>query len=157
MFGSRALCVAILLTLSSLGCSPAERGETGEIESAGSVDAFTIRVGDCFNDQSTMSGEVSDVPGVPCEEPHDNEVYATFGLPPGAWPGEDQVTELSDEGCLDRFESAIGATYEESVLVVTTLFPTEASWDRRKDREVVCIAYHMDLDKLTGSVLNSGM
>jgi hypothetical protein len=36
--------------------------------------------------------------------------------------------------------AAIGATYDESVLVVTTLFPTEASWDRRKDREVVCVA-----------------
>ncbi len=156
MYKDRACFVSALLLLMSAGCSPAERSETGEIETAGSVDAFTIRVGDCFDDQFTFGDEVSDVPGVPCTDPHDNEVYAKFDLQVSEWPGDDRANELADEGCLDRFERAIGARFDDSILQITTMIPTAGSWAERGDREVVCIAYHMELDKLTGTVLNSG-
>ena len=157
---SPILIASGLIVIVNLGCSPAERSESGEIESAGSVDAFALRVGDCYDDQMFSSdgfSEVSDVPGVPCSVAHDNEVYATFDLSGSEFPGDDEVVELADEGCLDRFEGAIGATYEESVLLITTLYPTRASWTQAEDREVICGAYHMELEKLTGSVLNSGM
>ena len=72
------------------------------------------------------------------------------------WPGVDRADEMADAGCLERFREAIGVDYEDSVLVITTLIPTEASWEQRKDREVICIAYHFDWDKLTGTVLNRG-
>ena len=157
MFIRRILSSSTLLVLMSLGCAQAERSETGEIETAGSVDAFTMRVGDCYNDESSFSDEITDVPAVPCSDPHDNEVFAIFDLTISEWPGGDPVMELADEGCGERFEVAIGATYEESVLMITTLTPTEASWTQRQDREVICIAYHMDLEQLTGSVLNTGM
>ena len=156
MYKDRVFLVSALLLLMSTGCSPAERSETGEIETAGSVDAFTIRVGDCFDDQFTFGDEVTDVPGVPCTEPHDNEVYAKFDLPMSEWPGVDRANELADEGCMDRFEKAIGANYDDSVLMYTTMIPSAGSWAERGDREVVCIAYHMELEKLTGTVLNSG-
>ena len=86
-----------------------------------------------------------------------NEVYAVFDISESQWPGQARVDELAEQGCLDRFADAIGATYEDSILVIYTLSPTEGSWKQRKDKEVVCAAYHMDLEKLTGSVLNSGM
>ena len=153
---SRKLFVPAVLMV-ALACS-AERDEAGEIQSAGSVDAFTMRVGDCFDDgASTWSGEIDRVPGVPCSAPHDNEVYATFDLPDGTFPGEEEVDLMADEGCYERFHRAIGTSYEESVLMYGTLYPSEASWKRRKDREVVCVAYHMELEKLTGSVIGSGM
>ena len=146
-----------VVILFGLACAPAERDDEGAIEGAGSVDAFTMRIGDCFDDQSAFSEEVSDVPGVPCSTAHDNEVYATFDVTLAEWPGEDQLNELANEGCLERFEAAIAASYEESVLMFTTLVPSKGSWDQRNDREVVCAAYHMELEKLTGSVLKSGM
>ena len=156
MYRNKPLYASAILFLLSTGCTPAERSETGEIETAGLVDAFEILVGDCFNDRITSPDEVVDVPGVPCSEPHDNEVFATFDLPGSEWQGVDWVNELADAGCLDRFDGAIGATYEESVLMITTLIPTRESWEQMHDREVICVAYHMDLDKLTGTVLNSG-
>ena len=73
------------------------------------------------------------------------------------WPGLDRVNEIADQGCLERFPAAIGTSYEESVLYITNLVPTQGSWEQGDDREVVCVAYHMDLDKLTGSVLGTGM
>jgi hypothetical protein len=157
MFRNRTIFAAATLALVNMACSPAERSESGEIETAGSVDAFSMQIGDCFNDQSSLSGEVSDVPGVPCDQPHDNEVYSIFDLTMADWPGDEQANEVADAGCLKRFEAAIGATYEESVLMITTLIPSKGSWAQINDREVVCAAYHMELEKLTNSVLNSGM
>ena len=134
----------------------AERNADGEITSAGAVSAFEMRVGDCFDDEAFEVSEVSEVPAVPCGDPHDNEVYSTFDID-GAWPGEARVEELAFEGCYDRFTRVIGKSYEESVLDYTAMYPSAASWKQLDDREVICVAYHMDFDKLTGSVIGSGL
>ena len=47
-------------------------------------------------------------------------------------------------------------TYEESIIDFIAMYPTEDSWNRINDREVVCIAFHMEYEKLTESVLGSG-
>ena len=75
----------------------------------------------------------------------------------GGQVGLNLALELADLGCLERFEKYVGATYEESELAITHLVPSEASWTQINDREVVCVAYHMELEKLTGSVRDSGM
>jgi len=157
MIGCRSFCAITLVTITGLACTPAERGETGEIETAGALDAFAMRAGDCFDDRAFEADEVTDVPAVPCSNPHDNEVFAVFDVPLDKWPGLDRVNEVADEGCLERFPKAIGATYEESVLYITTMVPTQGSWEQRSDREVICVAYHMELEKLTSSALGSGM
>ena len=133
----------------------AERNADGVITSAGSVSAFEVQVGDCFDDAAFESTDVSEVPGVPCGDPHDNEVYATFDLT-GEWPGDERVEELAFEGCYDRFAGAIGRSYEESVIDYTAIYPSAGSWKQIDDREVICVAYHMDFEKLTGSVIGSG-
>jgi len=134
----------------------AERNDAGEITGAGAVDAFEVRVGDCFDDEAFESTEISELPGVPCSEAHDNEIYATFDLA-GEWPGEESVESLAFEGCHDRFAEAIGKSYEESVIDYTAIFPSQGSWKQRQDREVICVAYHMEFEKLTGSVIGSGL
>ena len=156
MIRQRSLMASALILLAAVGCAEAERDASGDIQTAGAVDAFSIQVGDCFDDQ-TATEEVSDVPGVPCTTPHDNEVFATFDLTAPKWPGDEQVNGLADEGCLERFQKAIGTTYEESVLMITTLVPSQGSWTQMDDREVVCVTYHMEYEKLEGSVLGSGM
>ena len=153
----RVVPTSLLLILVLGACDAATRDESGQIQSAGAIDAFAMRVGDCFDDSFFQSDEVSDVPGVPCAQPHDNEVYALFDIPGDAWPGGEQVETLADEGCFMRFEGAVGVSYEESILLYTTLYPTEDSWNRLDDREVICVAYHMEAEKLTGSVLGTGM
>jgi hypothetical protein len=150
-----SLALAILSAMLAVGCT-AERDASGEIQSAGSLDAFQMRAGDCFDDSFFDAGEISDVPGVPCSEPHDNEVYALFDIQGNVFPGDDNVEELADAGCLDRFEAAIGMSYQESVIDYTTMYPSQGSWDERGDREVICVAYHMELEKLEGTVIGSG-
>lgn len=158
MEGRNILTVAGAAIAAAIGItSMAERNEAGEIMSAGSVDAFEIRVGDCLDAETFESTEITEVPGVPCAEPHDYQVYAAFDIPTAEWPGDERVDELSTEGCYERFAAAIGKSYDESVIDFTTIFPTEGSWKQRDDREVLCVGYHMEGELLTGTILGSGL
>lgn len=139
----------------------ADRDESGAIVKEGSVGAFQIQVGDCFDDTSSsynqLTGEVSDLPGVPCSDPHDNEVFAVFDLKAASFPEEDALSEMVFESCINRFPSFVGKDYESSSLDITTLYPSRESWERKNDREVVCAVYDMEANKLKGSARGRGL
>jgi len=120
----------------------------------GSGNVFELKIGQCFDDPDEM-GAVSDVEVVDCDKAHDNEVFALFDMPDGDFPGVSVVEQAASDGCYDAFESYVGIDYASSVLAASWLTPTPRSWDEG-DHEVVCIAYDLDLKKLTDSVKNSG-
>ncbi len=134
----------------------AERDSNGAIVSDGSIDAFKVRIGDCFNDTGPLAtgedGEIHSLPGVPCSEPHDNEVYAVFDVSFESYPGGDTMSSQAFAACRDRFEAFVGMDYESSSLDISTLYPTRDSWKYQNDREVVCAVFDVDARKLTGSV-----
>jgi hypothetical protein len=133
----------------------ADRDETGAIVDGGDVSAFDIRLGDCFDDAGVFSegdSEVSKVPAVPCAEPHDNEVYAVFDVSLTSFPEGDEMSNLAFDSCLERFQPFVGKDYESSSLDIATLYPSRESWDRQNDREVVCVVFDVNANKLTGSV-----
>ena len=112
------------------------------------VDAYKLEVGDCFAE--VPEGELVTVPVVPCAEPHIYEVYAQLMIPEGDYPGDDAVFEQTDELCIAEFEPFVGLSYEESVLDVFYLSPTEESW-LDGDRAVTCSIYDPGED-VTGSL-----
>jgi len=133
-----------------------ERDESGAIVDAGDVDAFEIRLGDCFNDAgSSGAEEISTIDGVPCSEPHDNEVYALVNLTQSSFPGDEAIETLAFEACLDKFQSFVGKDYESSQLDIFPIYPTRQSWNDLDDREVVCALYDLDLKKLAGTMRGS--
>jgi hypothetical protein len=134
----------------------ADRDGSGAIVGEGTVGAFKVRVGDCFNDSDSFSEEVFSVAGVPCSEPHDNETYAVIDLSLASYTSEDAMFELAHESCQARFESFVGQAYETSNLEITTMYPSAKSW-AQNDREVVCAVYDMDATKLVGSAAGSGL
>jgi hypothetical protein len=97
---------------------------------------FSLKVGDCF--MHPPVGELTDVEIVNCSNAHEQEVFATFDLSGSTWPGRDQVEELAEQGCLGRFRSYVGIDYEYSEYYGSDISPTEDSWNRGDDREVVC-------------------
>ena len=139
----------------------ADRDETGAIVAEGSVDAFQLRVGDCFDDTGSITsaagGEVSSLPAVPCSAPHDNEVFAVFDLSVSDFPEGDAMSQMAFDACQARFASFVGLDYEESTLDILTLYPTRESWELQGDREVVCAVFEMNAKKLTGSSRNSSI
>ena len=112
---------------------------------------FSLEVGDCFT--SIESTEISDVPLVDCSEPHEHEVFAI-------WNVGDTLpsTDAMDQGCIDRFEEAIGLPFEESAIFSFAITPTDDSFESG-DREVICYSAEPDesgeVAQVTGSVLGS--
>jgi len=152
--------ILLLTTLLLTGCGPsAERDESGNIVTEGAVDAFAMKVGDCFNDSAAiLSDEAVDaVSGLPCTEPHDNEVFAQFDVTLDEYPGDEPISELSAKACIDRFEAFVGKPYDTSELDTFAVFPTRESWKMLGDREVLCAVYHVDEKKLTGSMEDAGI
>lgn len=139
----------------------ADRDGSGAIVDEGSVDAFDLRIGDCFDLGGAMTsgegGEVDSLPGVPCNDPHDNEVYATFNLDVAELPEEEELWMMSFEGCEARFQDFVGMDYESSSLDIRTLYPTPDSWSMRGDREVICALFDMNDQKLVGSARGRGI
>jgi hypothetical protein len=130
----------------------ADRDSTGAIVGEGTVDAFQVRVGDCFDDSSSdAAGEITSLPGVPCSEEHDNEAFAVIDLTIPSYPGGDTMDGLAYTSCMERFESFVGKDYESSTLEILPIYPTPDSW-AKNDRKVICAIYEMDENKLVGSV-----
>lgn len=155
--GRNVLATAGVAVAAFLGISTmAQRNDAGEITAAGAVDAFEVRVGDCFDDEAFESEDISEVPGVPCADPHDNEIFALWDVA-GEWPGDEAIEEMAYQGCYERFAEVIGKSYEESVIDYTVIYPSKGSWERLDDREVICVGYHMEFEKLTGTILGSGL
>ncbi len=133
-----------------------DRDDSGAIVDGGSLDAFDMRVGDCFDDPSSYGEEVHSLPGVPCADPHDNEVYAVFDVSLSSYPGEAEIGIMAQESCLERFEGFVGLDYESSTLDIFPFYPTSESWNQG-DREIVCAIYDMNTEKLVGTVKDSGI
>lgn len=102
---------------------------------AGSV--WTLSVGDCW-DSASDEEFVDNVVVVDCAGPHEAEIFDSFLLEPGDYPGIDRVQELASRGCLVRFETYTGVVYAESLRDYHSLYPTPKSWAVQGDREVLC-------------------
>lgn len=117
---------------------------------------FSIEEGTCFDDEGEFNDEVSSVPIVDCDDPHDNEVYAIFEMTDTDFPGSEAAGAQADQMCLPAFESFVGLGYDVSILDFGWLVPTDESWDGG-DREIVCFLYRVDLEKMTGTMEGSGV
>jgi len=143
---------AILLAALTLsGCSAI----TGLINGEG--DVFSLEVGDCMDDFGE-SEDLTSVPIVDCDEPHDAEVYVAKDIEADSYPGDTAVGEEADEICIDEYEAFVGLAYDDSLLNYWAITPSEESW-ALGDREVVCTISKYDengdLVKVTGSLEDS--
>ena len=134
----------------------ADRDDTGAIVDGGTIDAFHVRLGDCFDDPNSFDDEFSSLDGVPCSAPHDNETFAVFDVSYASYPEGDRMGELAQTSCIERFAGYVGRDYDSSSLDVITMYPSRESW-QQSDREVMCALYDMEANKLTGSVKGSGL
>lgn len=156
-----ATLAGTLLALGACSDDGPERDSDGAIAEEGDVNAFSLEVGDCFDDPDGVDlgtqTTVFELPAVPCSQPHDNEVFALIALEgdDDEYPGTEEVQTLGFERCYDEFEAYVGAPYEESALEFDPyLFPTAQTW-AAGDREIVCAVYNPDLSPLTGSTRDS--
>lgn len=130
------------------------RDDAGQIVESGGLGAFMVRTGDCVQLPDSAATEVASVEGVPCETPHDAQVYAEFALPEGSFPGIPAVETAAAEGCSSRWEASFGPFDPAKNLDLTFFTPTGDSWAApQNDREVTCFVVSADGSLLTGTQL----
>ncbi|MFJ2553176.1 DUF2510 domain-containing protein [Microbacterium sp. NPDC087591] len=129
-------------------------GDPADIEGAEMVPFDELAVGDClpFVDY-TGDDPIFELPVVPCDLPHTDEVYFIYQLDDGEFPGDDTLFEGAWDGCVAQFESFTGIAYEDSVLDFYSYQPTEYSWTRANDRTVQCIIF--SYEDVTGTLRNA--
>ncbi|MET0297340.1 MAG: septum formation family protein [Microbacterium sp.] len=141
--GALVLATALLGGCSALdgilGGSVTRDAQTQEVTEAGDADVFTLRVGDCFNDVDAT--EVTEVPAVPCADAHDNEVYLSFDMPDGEWPGQEAIDAAAEAECTPAFSSFVGLDYDSSSLDWYAIYPVQGGWEDLGDREILCAVW----------------
>jgi len=149
MFAVVGLGVAVAACGATATQDETTRDDDGDVVEAGDVGSLSLKVGDCLAAEAV--GEVESVPVVPCSEPHDSELFYSFQIPDGEYPGDEAVRAITAETCIAEFEDFIGLAYEDSVWDVSGIFPTEATWNQVDDREVVCGVFPISGEDTTGS------
>ena len=111
---------------------------------------FGLRPGECIN----SAGNGLDVTRLSCATPHDAEVFATFSLPPGTWPGASAVQLDAGNGCASRLGSYLNPQLATADLTQAYVYPNQAAW-QAGERTVVCEVSAAS-GQLTGSVRAPG-
>lgn len=135
---------------SSPGSSSSDGGEPDESAAEGAERVYIndLEVGHCLP-LVEWEDEVYDLPVVPCDQPHTDEVYFIFDAPDGDFPGDAELQTLATERCDAAFEEFIGIPYTDSELDNYWFVPTETSWKRMNDRAIQCIVF--DYEEVTGT------
>ena len=136
---------------SSEGDSPTGREDPSTIEGAEMVPFEELEVGDCLPlVEYTDDDVIFDLPVVPCEQPHTDEIYLIFDVEDGEFPGDDALGVTASDGCLAAFESYVGVSYDVSELDYYYYQPTKSSWNHASDRTVQCILF--SYEEVTGTL-----
>ncbi|MBL1075263.1 DUF4190 domain-containing protein [Nocardia sp. 2] len=115
----------------------------------GTKSVGSVKVGDCIADISE-SQLVYSTKTVPCDQPHDAEVFYQFDLS-GGWPGADEVMAKADSTCTSKLEALYGNSPKLGQLSPFMLYPPDER-NFKKSREVTCMLVMTDDSKLTGKV-----
>ncbi|MEX8057278.1 septum formation family protein [Microbacterium sp. 16-032] len=133
---------------------PQDGGVTvGPSEAApGDGDTYTLPVGACLD--NVPGGFISSSNLVDCAVPHTYEVFSSFLLPEGTFPGDDAIATAAQEGCDAAFPSFVGIPFDQSALNYQFVAPTEDTW-AGGDREISCLLYDPAVEETTGSLAGS--
>ncbi|HEY7008152.1 MAG TPA: hypothetical protein VH395_04390 [Jatrophihabitantaceae bacterium] len=102
-----------------------------------------VKAGDCYNDPPDDSSET--LPEVPCQQPHDAQVFFVFAMPAGGYPGDDAVDASADRTCGDRF-TRLGYT-PSGPFDYDYFTPERDAWEAG-DRSTQCALVRADGHKL---------
>jgi hypothetical protein len=116
------------------------------------VSRFSLQVGECFN----VYDGLSVITRVPCDQPHDREVFHTekHPAPHGEpFPGDRAMQRYATDVCYRQFEAFTGGLYEVSTLEIGAFTPTQQNFEDSKARYrgITCFVYQRG-NQLMGSM-----
>jgi len=117
-----------------------------------------MHVGDCII-SADLGEQFSELPAVPCTEPHDAEITYMFDMQDGDYD-EDAINEAGFDQCEKAAIDYVGPNYETvgaEGLDWDYFSPTRDSWEKMGDREVDCLVFSLSGENdLTSSVKGLG-
>ncbi len=126
------------------------------------VNLHDLGAGTCFNSYSWVRDDrlVEIDTRVPCEGPHQHEVYLRTEHParPGApWPGDREMEAYARAECYAAFAGFVGLIYELSELDLGYLTPnrTDFEHERAVFRGIHCYVFRDDGAELVGTARDS--
>ena len=151
--------VTLLLAALLAGCAgrpgalaAPRRDESGLVVAGGVAETGDLQGGDCFNNSSSS---VVQVTVVPCDQAHDYELFFSYNLTGGPYPGEELIKQDWMRTCMDHFEGFVGRSFDDSTLDVSAIYPTELTWNNQSDRQVLCSVTAADGRQRLGSARSS--
>ncbi len=105
---------------------------------------FSLKTGECLDMVGSSSYTL-----IPCDSAHEAEVFATFALPAGTWPGSAAVAADASSGCKTRLTGYLNPQLAIS-LTSAYVYPDPTAW-QAGTRTVICEVRAASGD-LTGSV-----
>jgi putative regulator of septum formation len=130
--------VGIVLLVALAAGGTAHRDSSGVVSSSGDVEWSKLVPGDCVVNKPSPRPKIT-FEVAPCDEPHMQEVFAYFNLPDGDYPGDKEISRLSEGGCVKRYSGYMGSSpaAADPALKVFFLHPLKSSWHLTK--RVVCL------------------
>jgi hypothetical protein len=120
------------------------------------ISVFSLQPGMCIEQEDLTRSLVMNVHTVPCTTPHTHEVYLRTTITPVDAPYDTaKVTEFANKACTEGFTGYVGIPYEQSKYYYLHLAPSAESWNKSRDRDVVCLVL-LEGQKLTSSVKGNG-
>ncbi|KQW45982.1 hypothetical protein ASC77_18935 [Nocardioides sp. Root1257] len=123
------------------------------------VSVFKIEPGQCFEAQSEVKAQLSELTAVGCDQDHAQESYAVVpyvsagGDAGDTYPGDDALAKFANGACAGQYGKYVGVDYLDSKLFYTYLLPSARSWED-DDRSVICFVTSAG-EPLQGSVKGS--
>jgi hypothetical protein len=114
------------------------------------VSVFDLVKGNCLDGASLTDGLVTTIRVVDCSEVHTHEVYYSGRYPDPTFDAT-KISNYADDTCLAQFAPYVGIDYARSRYQYLHIVPTQESWTRDNDRDVVCVAFEEDAT-ITGSI-----
>jgi hypothetical protein len=142
--------IGIVLAINLAITTSAKRDTGGSVTEGGSISATALKVGDCVNGLKNTTNLLS-LPGVPCAQAHEGEVFAVFDLPAGDYPGSAAVDDQVSRECNDRLTGYSPSAGSDPDIGLFSVYPLQQNWNRG-DRQVVCLATASSGSTTTGSI-----
>jgi hypothetical protein len=132
----------------------AGRDANGDINKQGNLDAFSIKVNDCYEKPTDASAGFSSVKAIPCDQPHNAQVFFQFTFPnaTSVAPTDEELKSTADPQCTTAAGTKVDQNKAPQNAMMNYLVPDNTAWGKGH-HDILCVIEN-DTD-FTGTVVKS--
>jgi Domain of unknown function (DUF4190)/Septum formation len=142
------LVVGIAVIAIGLSVGP-QRSSSGQVTQPGVTSVYSLRTADCLQNPGARLG-IRTVRVVPCDQPHNAQVFAVFPVAGSGYPGTTALQRRAAVGCHARIAGSINRSLITNSMTLQYLYPESQSW-AAGHQSITCLV--VDSANMTSSVL----